>query len=243
MHASKQLISFTFKGLEGFSLILFFFFAVPAWRFWTFMTNARWLIPLSLVRWSHIIFPPYGNPSTPSLGKYDSFSTPPCTSLPTVASAKQKQSLVRISPLGWHVCNASSAICCGCWFHRGFRCLSQYMRSKHFSYWSDSLPFTLVSASTPEDTDRYQGLFCDRFDWKSQQRHHFRSSISTSLWWDDNKYSEILYWPVKKLSLHSLGGCILYGVMCGEYSLATELFGAAKSSRVKERYETQVTFW
>ena len=104
----------------------YFIFLVCQWLFWTSMTNALWtILPLflcdapsnfPLVRQSHIIIQPHGNLSLSSRGKYDSSSSP---LLPlTVVSVVEKQSLVPIN-LSRHVCNASSTICCGCWFLHG----------------------------------------------------------------------------------------------------------------------------
>lgn len=94
------------------------------------------LANFSLVRQSHIIIQPHGNLSLLSRGKYDSSSTPLSSSLPTVVSVEQKQSLVLISPVVSTSAMRHLPYGAVAGFSMALRsiCLNQYMRNKCFSH-------------------------------------------------------------------------------------------------------------
>lgn len=128
-HASKQPMSIKFK----YTRFLFFFFAELVTLLNLWWQIALWLI-LLLVRWSHFIFPPHGNPSITSFGKYDSFSTPSVHFFPycgqcwteTKSGWDQAPCLACLQCVIWHMLR----LLVPSWLSAVYRCPSQNLKKK-----------------------------------------------------------------------------------------------------------------
>lgn len=113
---------------------------------------ALWLI-LLLVRWSHFTFPPHGNASVTSFGKYDSFSTPSVHFSPycgqcwteTKSGWDQAPCLACLQCVIWHMLGLRVPS----WLCAAYRCLSQNLKKKALliTIWSAAIhPCQLVKS-------------------------------------------------------------------------------------------------